>query len=119
MPFLTELKLRPSDGDKWRLLDHLVYETNDGDLVVVPPSFPTDLASIPRPLRLLYPVHGAHTRAAVIHDYLYHTKEIDDDPITRKEADQIFYEAMRWLGVRWSKAKTIYFAVRIGGWASW
>ena len=119
MPFLSELTLRPTDGDKWQLLDHLVYETTDDRFVVVSPNFKTDLASIPRPLRLFYPVHDRHTRAAVLHDFLYCTQHIQGVAITRKEADQIFYQAMRELGVRWSKAKTIYYAVRAGGYFAW
>lgn len=118
MPFQTELELKP-DGDKWRTISHLVYETPGGDYVVVPPNFETDLASIPRPLRLIYPIHGAHTRAAVVHDYLYSTKEIDGLPIERKRADRIFYEAMRESGVRRTKAYLMYLAVRAGGWFPW
>lgn len=118
MPFRTELELKPY-GYKWRTVSHLVYETIAGDYVVVPPNFKTDLASIPRPLRLIYPIHGLHTRAAVVHDYLYSVKEIDGERIERKEADQIFYEAMRESGVRKSKAWAMYWAVRAGGWIAW
>ncbi|TNF08548.1 MAG: DUF1353 domain-containing protein [Gammaproteobacteria bacterium] len=118
MPFRTELELKPY-GYKWRTVSHLVYETIAGDYVVVPPNFKTDLASIPRLLRLICPMHGPYTRAAVVHDYLYSTKEIDDTPIERKRADRIFYEAMRESGVRRTKAYLMYLAVRAGGWFPW
>ena len=118
MPFKTELELKPY-GYKWRTISHLVYETIGGDYVVVPPEFKTDLASIPRLLRLICPMHGPYTRAAVVHDYLYKTKEIDGKPIARERADQIFHEAMRESGVRKSKAWAMYWAVRAGGWLSW
>ncbi len=58
-----------------------------------------------------------HTKAAVLHDWIYKTHW--RNLYTRKQADQIFYEAMlvgktpRW------KAKLMYYGVRLFGWAAW
>ena len=40
-------------------------------------------------------------------------------PITRKQADQIFLEAMGVLGVRKWRKYLMYYAVRLGGWLAW
>ena len=38
---------------------------------------------------------------------------------TRKEADNIFYEAMLVGGTKEWKARVMYYSVRIGGWLAW
>jgi len=121
MPFLTELVIRPVNGDEWELAQPLHYKTLDGEEIVVPVGFQMDLASIPRIFTPIFPVHGKHTRAAVVHDWLYanygHVPAMRI--ITRKECDTIFLEAMKELGVGWFKRSMMYAAVRSGGWLAW
>jgi len=53
-------------------------------------------------------------KVAVVHDWLYHTKEIP-----RYLADRIFLEALLVLGIpRW-KAYLFYIVVRLFGWMRW
>lgn len=113
MPFLSELILTPSDGDKWALVNPLIYRAGE-QCFIVPEGFQTDLASIPQLLRPLFPVHGKHTRAAVVHDWLYQAGTVD-----RETADAVFSLAMRESGVSWIKRKLFYSAVRIAGRLFW
>lgn len=118
--FTTELALSPYGADSWILLQPLKYlPCAHAEKIEAKKGFLTDLASIPRIIRPLFPVHGLHTRAAVIHDWLYHDQRIGNQWIKRAEADWIFYEAMRGLGVSWMKARTMYYAVRSAGWIFW
>ena len=75
----------------------------------------TDGASVPRIFWNIFPpVSGRYLEAAVLHDALYASKLID-----RKEADKIFLEAMKDLGVSLWKRKVMYWAVRAFGKKAW
>ena len=78
--------------------------------LVVPEGFITDLASVPRTLWTIYPPHGKYLRAAIIHDYMYHTAFK-----SKKHADVCFYRNMRKYGVGRIDAKIMYRAVRSFG----
>jgi hypothetical protein len=81
----------------------------------VPKGFVTDGASVPRIFwSILYPF-GNYFPAALVHDYLY-SKASNKLKITRAEADKIFLQAMKDVGVGWLTRRTIYRAVRLGGW---
>lgn len=73
----------------------------------VPEGIKTDFASIPRAFRWMIARVGKYGKAAVLHDWLCERKIV-----SRKEADQIFLEAMTILGVGWFKRRTMYFGVR-------
>lgn len=80
--------------------------------ILICSGFTTDFASVPKLLWNLLPPTGRYTRAAVVHDYLYHTKGI----CTRAQADAVLYEAMKYpcqvdFFTRW----TIWAGVRVGG----
>ncbi len=115
-----------------------IGEEHSGVSVEVPHGFETDLASIPWYARWGMKTWGRHTNAAVIHDYLYRGGKIRTGPDnvypksvhrtvntldiplpTRKQADQIMLEAMLVMEVPAWKAKTIYRALRTGGWVAW
>ncbi len=69
--------------------------------------FRTDFASVPRVLWSIIPPNGLYGKAAVVHDYLCETKIV-----SRKNADKIFLEAMKVLGVSWWKRNLMYRSVR-------
>lgn len=102
------IKSLPS-ADWWEMLQPLTC--TGGPEITVPVGFQTDLASIPRLLRWRFKVTGKSRRAAVLHDYLYHTKWR-----TRKECDQVFKSALRVCGMSVYDAWVMYQAVRVGGW---
>lgn len=65
---------------------------------------------------------GRHQFAAVIHDYLYTrhaTDESREAPVTRAEADWVFYLAMKDKGVLLTKRLMMWGAVRCFGWMAW
>ena len=113
--FTTALAVTPLDnGRDWQLLDPFeYYREDDADTIItVPAGFITDFASIPRGLWWLYPPTGRYGKAAVIHDYLYRTPGYQ---CTRKEADQIFVEAMAVLGVPRYRRSVMYRSLRMFG----
>ena len=113
----------------WReLVEPLVYNDEQGVTIVVNKGFTTDLASI-YVLRVFLPwvyalLSGYGDKAAVVHDYLYTLRGYYDNnavhhPFTRKQADQMFFRALRAEGVAWWRASMFYLGVRAGGWVSW
>lgn len=68
---------------------------------------------------------GKQNKAAVIHDYIYQNPmlgrqfEVGYTIWSRKGADLCFLDGMRDLGVAKWKRTLMYWAVRVGGWASW
>ena len=57
---------------------------------------------------------GRYGNAAVIHDFMYY-----DQSRSRREADDIFLEAMEVLEVGWVKRRVMHLAVRTFGWIAW
>lgn len=73
----------------------------------------TDLASVPQFLTWLVPKDGRHTPAAILHDALMPsgTRLYDGPKVDRVEADRIFRNAMRHLGVPFLRRWIIWSAV--------
>ena len=99
------------EAGMWRLTKMLRLQDYDGEMHDVPPGYDTDLASIPKFLRMFFSVNGKHRRAATLHDKKYKEKWA-----TRKKCDQLFYRAMIAGGLGKWRAKTMYWGVRSGGW---
>ena len=116
--FTTPLVVTPlQDGRRWCLVFQFEYHIGSRwsqDKVTVPAGFVTDFASVPRPLWWWINYWGKHGKAAVLHDHCYQTH-----CRTRREADDIFYEAMLVGGTRPWKARVMYLAVRLFGWLAW
>ncbi len=116
--FTSELVISPlSDGRKWKLVlpfkYHIGYRYNK-NVISVPRGFVTDFASVPWVLWTFLPSWGKYGKAAIIHDYIYQSHVR-----TRKEADEIFYEAMLVSGTPERKAKIMFWGVRLWGWMAW
>lgn len=100
------------DGKWFETVFSFKYFTNEAypllaGFCIVPKGTKTDFASVPRGFRWLISRVGKYGKAAVLHDYLCGL-----EGFPRKEADQIFLEAMKALGVGWFKRRTMYFGVR-------
>ena len=123
-PLIAELL---DDGYHWRIYESFTYRIGDPNgqwYVRVPKGFVTDFASIPRGLWNLWPpAAGKHSKPAVVHDVCYLRGYIDTDQarkfISRKDADDIFKEAMQVAGVNWFSRSIIYAGVRVGGGSAW
>jgi ligand-binding SRPBCC domain-containing protein len=76
--------------------------------------FVTDFASIPRMFWSIAPRWGRYGWAAVIHDFLYW-----DQSLTRREADDVFLNAMKKSAVPVWRRTIIYAAVRVFGCNAW
>ena len=116
--FLTSLRVEEVSSEgrgTWQLLNLLAYKSDLLDYTLVAPSgFITDFASVPRiPVAFLLVGCMAH-RAAVIHDWLYTSHEVD-----RATADKIFKEAALLDGAAEWRSLVFWAGVRIGGGNSW
>ncbi|MEM4655268.1 MAG: DUF1353 domain-containing protein [Thermosphaera sp.] len=112
--FYTKLRIEligENGRPRWRLVESLEYFSYAIEaLIEVPQGFETDLASVPRiPLAWLI-AGGKANAAAVVHDWLYHGNPMH---ITRKQADDVFYEAMTDSGISWWRRNLMYIAVRL------
>lgn len=138
-PLRVELAVNGGDA---RLLSDFAYQDQVHGNIIVPAGFETDFASV-KPLRTIawallvlslvvgwfWPGAGAFIgslgyggfalyagvvgygdAAAVIHDRLYFTAELD-----RKQADQVFYNALRSSGIARWRAWLMWAGVRVGG----
>ena len=83
--FHTPLRVQQIDDCRWQLEGPLQYSSDVAQRVfVVPSGFITDFASVPR-IPFAYMVTGGKAQAAaVIHDWLYSTHEVD-----RETADAV------------------------------
>jgi hypothetical protein len=109
------LRLTYIDGSDWEVFETFVYSTElDGvkTVILVPAGFITDFASIPRFFWRLLPPTGKYGKAAVIHDYIYRTPSVN---LTRAQADTVFRDAMKDLGVGWWTRTAMFRAVRLFG----
>lgn len=103
--------------DYWitaRPFRYYVGAENSEDYIDVPAGFKTDFASVPRPFWSILPPDGDYTQAAVLHDFLYRSKQR-----TREQSDEVFLEAMQVLGVDEWKAQIMFLAVRTFGQIAW
>jgi len=96
--------------DEWVVTDPLIGLRN-GDKIIAPRGFITDLASIPRPFRGVFNVNGLLRAPAVLHDWLYCSQRY-----SRAEADAIFLEAMEARGMDRATRYAVYATVRAFGW---
>ncbi len=116
--FTTPLVVSPMpDGRKWRLVKPFVYHVgseHSRDIIKVKAGFITDFASIPWIFWSWLPSWGKYGKAAVLHDHCYQTQ-----CKTRKEADDIFLEAMIVSGTKKWKAKLMHKGVRWFGWLAY
>lgn len=99
---------------QWKLTDLFEYK-NLSDWVIVPAGFISDGFSIPKIVTsLIGSPWGKGAKSAIIHDFGYHVQQT-----TRKEADRMFLEGMKILGVSWWRRGTMYNCVRLVAWIPW
>ena len=113
-PAITEFHPTMDDKD-WYFSIHKQFIVQwKGRTLIVPKGFETDLASIPQPLQSFIPLIGNHLQAAIVHDLGYRTQI----GFNKKDMDDMFYDAMRQLGVGWFKAQMMYQSVSLFGGSS-
>lgn len=97
-------------GFEHAVIDENNHPTSEYILVPVPARFKSDFASIPIWGQWFISPFGKHAEAAIVHDWIYAVGKID-----RREADAIFYIALKRSGVDPIRRAIMYAAVRIGG----
>ena len=99
--------VKDDDTPQWKLLAPLRYSSDILNRTVeVPEGYVTDFASVPRaPIAYFLAGNTGH-RAAVVHDYLITSKEVE-----RKIADNVFKEALSATGVDTWRSQVMYLAV--------
>ncbi len=120
VPFVVER--RQAGAHNFVVRSGLIYihvKSKPNVAVIAPPHFVTDHASVPAYVRWLVPQSGAHSAAAVIHDWLYAVAEPPKAPrqfrAERFRADRIFLEAMRASGVGAARRSVLYRGARLSG----
>lgn len=112
--FLTPLDYRHVDGQEIVLLAPFVADVF-GELILVPPGFHCDGASVPRfAWRVVGHPFGDYLESGVLHDWLYVTEWFP-----RSGCDEIFLLAMRAQGISWWRRNLMARAVKDWGWATW
>ena len=119
--FTGQVVVRRLDYQWWLTEEEITYFDGSA-LWVAPEGTKTDFASVPRLLTWLVPRTGRYDRAAIIHDHL--CDHLDDEGITRFQADEVFRHALRDLGVAFLRRWFMWGAVRVAsvrrdapGWA--
>lgn len=111
----AEIVLRQVDATHFQLEEPVRFLGAHGAQWIVPASDVSDLASVPSFLTWLVPRYGTHTLAALLHDHL---QKVDvDPPISRRDADDMFRDAMGLTGVplvrRWLMWSAVGAATRL------
>jgi hypothetical protein len=107
----STVDVREIDSKTWETLRALTYHGNTDDFVV-PEREQTDFASVPRVFVWFLPRYGRYTKAAILHDHLWRVAV--PNGLSRLDADGIFRQAMRELGVPFLRRWIMWAAVRWG-----
>lgn len=108
----STVDVRQVSEQGWMTLRELAYRAKAADFAV-PQETGTDFASVPREFVWFIPRYGIYTKAAILHDYLCHVA-VPAGRISRIDADGIFRQAMRELGVPFLRRWIMWAAVRWG-----
>ncbi len=108
----STVDVRQVDDQDWQTLRALTYHATGEDFEV-PVQERTDFASVPRAFVWFIPRYGRYTKAAILHDYLC-SVAVPAGRIGRIDADGIFRQAMRELGVPFLRRWIMWAAVRLG-----
>ncbi len=107
-----EVLVEQIDDENWRLQRGLTYAARS-ETFDVPVRQETDFASVPRIFVWFLPRYGRYTKAAILHDYLWRERARNGQ-LDYVDADGIFRQAMRELGVPFLKRWIMWAAVRWG-----
>lgn len=108
----STVDVRQVDDVEWETLRTLTYHATT-EIFEVPAQERTDFASVPRVFVWFVPRYGRYTKAAILHDYLC-SVAVPAGRISRIDADGIFRQAMRELGVSFLRRWIMWAAVRLG-----
>jgi len=115
-PHAFPVDVRQVSDQGWETLRTLTYHATTEDFEI-PVHEGTDFASVPRIFVWFIPRYGRYTKAAILHDHLC-SRVVPVGHISRIDADGIFRQAMRELGVPFLRRWIMWAAVRLGALAN-
>lgn len=114
--FTTPLKLEFLNYKDFKLLEEFEYyrENDKNEVIKVPAGFVTDFASIPRLFWSILPPTGTkknkYAKSAVLHDFCF--DRTCQYGYSFNEANDIFLESMKAVGVSKIVRYTLYYCVK-------
>jgi hypothetical protein len=108
----STVDVRQVDDQNWMTLRALTYRAKTEEFEV-PVDERTDFASVPRVFVWFIPRYGRYTKSAILHDYLC-SVAVPAGRISRIDADGVFRQSMRELGVPFLRRWIMWAAVRWG-----
>ena len=118
--FTNPLYVEFVSADLWRLTTPFEYHVGSypsDERVIVPVGYVTDFGTFPSFVKPFMSPTGQWGKATVVHDFLCTHKEVTTPNgvrlVSRKEADDIFLEAMEVLEVKRLTRYMMYSAVRL------
>jgi hypothetical protein len=115
--FTTPCRVEIIGKDLFRIIEPFEYHVGSFpslEIIHIPVGFITNFASIPYIFRPILSPVDTYAKAAVVHDYLYHTALYE-----RLRCEEIFLEAMTVLKVEPWKKFAVYNSVQKFGWYRW
>ena len=122
-------KLKPPFGGRkqWLVPETFCYIDRMGNLIIVTKGFLTDLASIPRVLRIVFGVNKRETLGAVLHDFGYRNQcrtvmnifTSEYSILTKEDWDRILNDVMIMAETKPLREKAIYAGIKCFGWIGW
>ena len=106
-----QVDVRELDARFWSVLREFKYYAKS-ESFDVPVHQRTDFASVPRAFVWFIPTYGRYTKAAILHDHLCELARLGK--FHRRDADGLFRQAMRTLGVPLIRRWIMWAAVRWG-----
>jgi hypothetical protein len=103
----------------WRVHEDLTVTLSNGELLVIPKGFITDLSSVPKPLWSIFPPFGDFLLASLVHDYLYVVRYKNNRKFADKEMLKISMKLHNSSRLKILDNKLRYLAVRLFGWVYW
>lgn len=99
------------------LHDYVFWSARLQSVVIVPRWFITDLASIPKPARIIVTKSGKSKLPALVHDVLYfmHSNFPESVTYSRKTADKVLRDFCEYRGMGKFVSSLVYAGVRVGG----
>jgi Protein of unknown function (DUF1353) len=101
--------VREIDDKAWSVLRAFEYQAKQ-ERYTVSEGQRTDFASVPRVFVWFIPTYGRYTKAAILHDHLCDLSKAGE--FDRRDADGVFRQAMRSLGVPFLRRWIMWAAVR-------
>jgi hypothetical protein len=97
----------------WEVVQSIVYVTRNGDRIIIPSGFKTDLVTVPRIFWTAVSPIEKYSLCAILHDYMIETK--DSSKYSKEYIDLIFKESLESLNVNPATIKILYTSVKYFG----